>query len=115
MKSTTLAKVQVSPLDEIVHAAGRKLLALRMARVAGNYADKHDADALRADLEALWSIVDPVILAVGEYAAEHFTGVLKRDIELHFTDQLRGALEDNATFILDEAGAQAQAELTGAV
>lgn len=102
-----------SPLDAIVQDAGRKLLSLRMTRIAGNYADKSDADNLRADLEAIWNIVDPVILAVGEYARENFTGIRDKHIKDNFTDVLRSALEGNATFILDEAGDEAQAELSG--
>lgn len=100
-----------SPLDAIVHEAGRKLQGLQMTRIAGNYADKSDADNLRADLEALWGIVDPLILAIGQYAGEHFN-ISAKSIKDHFTDQLRGALEGNSTFVLEQAGDEAQEALT---
>lgn len=108
----TLAAVQSSPLDAIVHAAGQKLLGLRMTRIVGE-PDKTDADNLRDDLEALWTIIDPVVLAIGRYAQDNL-GVSGEDITRHFTDQLRGALEGNATYCLEVAGEEADAELHAA-
>ena len=98
-----------SPLDQIVHDAARKLLTLRMTRII-YAADRADADNLRADLEALWTILDPVILAIGEYAAEHFH-IAPNDIKDCFADQIRGALEGNATHVLDMAGERAMEDL----
>jgi hypothetical protein len=86
-----------SPLDAIVHEAARKMLGLRMTKIAGA-ADRHDADNLRADLEAIWSIVDPIIEAVGQYASEHF----EIDVS-QFNGQLRSALEGNATYEIEKA------------
>lgn len=102
--------MNTSPLDAPIHEAARKLLNLRMTRITGNCSDKSDADSLRDDLEALWTILDPMILAVGQYASAHFR-ISAADLKSCFTDQVRGALEGNATFVLEQAGDAAQAEL----
>ena len=108
---TFTATVTPSPLDAIVHDAARKLLSLRMTRIVGQ-PDKTDADNLRSDLEALWTILDPVILAVGEFARENLP-INDKAVKEYFTDQLRGALEGNATFALDEAGNELERDLIG--
>jgi hypothetical protein len=95
-----------SPLDAVVHDAGRKLLNLRLTRIAGNYADADDAKNLNQDLDAICDIIDPVILAIGEYAKEHFSGISQKDIELFFTDQLKGAIEGNADFTITSAASE---------
>lgn len=103
---------EVSPLNAIVHDAGRKMQTLQMARIVpGLYPEKSDADALIADLEALWQIWDPVIQAIGEYAAQTI-GVSQRDVKEHFTDVVRNALDGNATYDLEAAviAARAMAE-----
>ena len=94
-----------SPVQDAVLDAGRKLLSLKMTRIVG-IPDEHDAANLRADLEALWNIVDPVIAAIGDYAGACF-GIDQDKIKEHFTDQLRGALEGNATFVLEQAAERA--------
>lgn len=101
-----------SPLDAVVANAARKLLMLRMTNIRGA-GDKHDANNLIADLEAVASIIDPVVLAIGMYAKENL-GLTDKAIKGNFTDQLRGALEGNATFNIEEAGDQAQAHLQAA-
>ncbi len=101
-----------SPLDAIVHEAARKLQTLRMTRIVGA-GDLHDARNLIADLDALAKTFDGVILEVGRYAQEHI-GISAKDVERDFTDQLRNALEGNATFCIEEAGKQAQEHLMGA-
>src|SRR5690606_34625842 len=65
--------------------------------------DKSDAYALADDLEAMWRIFDPLIEAYGEYVQSNF-GISEHDVIDCFRDQLRGALEGNATFILTSAG-----------
>ncbi len=101
-----------SPLDAVVHDAARKLLNLRMTRIVGA-GDKHDATNLIADLEALASIVDPVVLAIGMYAKENL-GITDKAIKENFTEQLSKALDGCATFNIEEAGDRAQAYLTAA-
>lgn len=101
-----------SPLDAIVHAAAHKLLTLRMTKIVGS-GDKHDADNLVDDLEALAEIFDNVILQVGLYAKENL-GLTDKAIKDNFADQLARQLEGNATFNLEEAGDRAQAFLTAA-
>lgn len=91
----------VSPLDAEVRKAGRKFMALRMTRVIGE-PDKADADNLISDLEALWQIMDPLILAVGKYA-QSTLGISGETVAQCFTDQVRGALEGNATFEIEHA------------
>lgn len=93
-----------SPLDPIVHKAGEALLALRMTKIGrwshfGYDADENDASSLIDDLDAIVHIIDPIILAIGEYASEHFRGI---DLSL-FTHQLRDALDGNATHELTSA------------
>lgn len=83
----------VSPLDAILHKTADRLKTLRLHRVAGSEMSKGDAQALVADLLDIARLVDPVILSIGNYAAQFLPGL---DLEL-FTDQLRGALEGNAT------------------
>ena len=67
--------------------------------------DKTDAYNLADDMEALWRIVDPLIKAYGDYAKSTL-GLSDDEVAKHFTDQLRGALEGNATYALTSAGDQ---------
>lgn len=101
-----------SPLDSIVHEAGRKLQTLRMTRVVGA-GDLHDARNLIADLEALATIFDGVILEVGRYAQEHI-GIPPDAVKNYFTSVVRDGLEGYGLFEIEEAGKQAQAFLTAA-
>jgi hypothetical protein len=107
--------VTASDLNAVVHAAGRALQGLQMTRIAGNYPSPADAQNLNDDLEVIWGIVDPIITAIGAYAAEHLPGVTDVDVKRHFVDQLRGALEGNATFVLSEAESRIRDELLEAV
>lgn len=108
---TFIATRTPSPLDAIVQDAGRKLLGLQMTRIVGA-GDKHDADNLIADLEALAKILDPMFRQFGEYAHNNL-GITAKDVDEHFTDVLRSAFEGNGMFAIEEAGAAAQAYLNG--
>lgn len=101
-----------SPLDAIVHEAARKLLTLRMTRISGA-GDKIDADNLIADLDALASIFDGVILEVGKYAQAHI-GISPDAVKDHFTSIVRDGLDGYGIFHIEEAGKQAQEHLQGA-
>ena len=97
-----------SPLDEIVHKAGKSLQDLRMTKLYAAYTpDREDAKALVDDLLAIARIIDPVILAIGDYAAEHYRGI---DLVL-FEDQLLNALSGNATFEIESAVERAADEV----
>ena len=86
----------VSPLDAILHKTADRLKTLRLHRIAGSEMSKGDAQALVSDLLDIARVIDPAILAIGNYAASFLPGF---DVTL-FTDQLRDALEGNATFTL---------------
>ena len=93
------AEISPNPLDVVVHNCGRKLLTLQMTRLVGE-PDKGDAQDLTRDLLDIGRMVDEMILAIGRHAQSHFG----RAVDLkQFTDQLRGALEGNATFTICEA------------
>lgn len=53
-----------------------------------------EIEAVIDDLEALWAKVDPLILAIGKYVKANSSCGVDLDV---FADQLRGALEGNAT------------------
>lgn len=91
-----------SPLNAAVQKAGRKLSSLLMTEIVGA-ADKIDADNLIDDLDHVCRIVDELILTIGKYAQEHI-GVTPSEVEEHFTDQLRNALEGNGMYAIDCAG-----------
>lgn len=84
-------------LTAAAHDAAIKLGNLRMTNIVGE-GDDQDAESLIDDIEAIWNIVDPLLEKIGQYAADNFHGV---DIAL-FRNQLRSALEGNATFNLHE-------------
>lgn len=90
----------VSPLDAIVRKAAVQLNGLTMHRIAGSAMHKGDAQALVSDLLALARIMDPVVKALGSYAQEYSSENIDQSL---FTDQLLGALEGNATFVICEA------------
>ena len=62
---------------------------------------------------SLASIIDPVVLAIGQYAQENL-GLSEKAIHDNFTEQLSRALDGNATWNLEEAGDAAQAYLMSA-
>lgn len=78
--------------------AAAKLAGMRLHRIQGE-AGADDFAALSDDLTTLWEAVDPLIDAVGAEAA---AGSAEIDRDL-FRDQLRGALEGNATYALQRA------------
>lgn len=77
-------------------AAG--LAGTRLHQVHGQ-AGTDDARAIVGDLEALCTIVDPLISQIGRTAASEFHGI-DRDL---FKDQLLGALQGNATHTIERA------------
>lgn len=95
----------VSPMDAVVKKAAAQLNTLIMHRIAGSEMDKGDAQALVSDLLALARIVDPIVKAIGDYAAQYARSNIDQSL---FTDQLLGALEGNATFVICEAVENAQ-------
>lgn len=90
----------ITALQRAQLTAAGKLAGIQFTIIRGE-ADDKDAESLRDDLIALWRIVDPLVLAFGEYAKEHFSSV---DLAM-FKDQLQGALDGNATFELDDIAA----------
>jgi hypothetical protein len=86
------------PVQAALSAAVAKLSGLRPVRIVGE-PDLNDAHNLIDDLEAVSSIVDPIVAAIGDYAESNFG---KLDTSL-FKDQLRGALDGNATFEIESA------------
>lgn len=105
---STMTSREPSPLDEVVHKAGAALLALRMTRIGQWHPDEQDAKALLEDIDAICHIIDPVILAIGDYANLHFGRI---DLTL-FENQLRDTLDGNAAYeITSAAEALAQERL----
>lgn len=100
-----------SPLDAIVHEAGRKLQTLRMHRIVGA-GDHRDAAAVNADLTALAKIFDGVIRDVGLYAHSHI-GISSKVVDEYFTDIVLNNLEGWGMFEVEAAGKQATAYLRG--
>lgn len=88
----------VHPVRKACLAAAVKLVSLTPTRIVGE-PDMADARGLIDDLDAICTIVDPVVAAIGSYAEAHF-GRLDQSL---FTDQLHGALDGNATFEIEQA------------
>src|SRR5262245_24393213 len=86
------------PVRKACLAAAVKLVSLLPTRIVGE-PDMADARALIDDLDAICSIVDPMVAAIGHYAESNF-GQLDQSL---FTDQLHGALDGNATFEIEQA------------
>jgi hypothetical protein len=86
------------PVRKACLEAAVKLAALMPTRIVRE-PDMADANALIDDLDAICAIVDPVIAAIGQYAESNL-GRLDRSL---FADQLRGALEGNAMFEIEQA------------
>lgn len=89
------------PVEIAAQEAARKLLALKFARVVG-VPDMTDARNVQDDVRSLWKIFDPVITALGEYAQEHF-GIPDKSMDGCHENQVRGALEGNLSFLIEEA------------
>jgi hypothetical protein len=62
--------------------------------------DMEDAAEFQNDLRLLAERVDRVILAYGEYL-EHFGVLSERDVKNCFTDILLGAIDGNATYVIE--------------
>ena len=90
-----------NPLDVAVHEAGRKLQCFLMTRLCSvAQPTKSEAQSLVRDLLDISKVVDDMLLAIGREARAHFGhGV---ELEL-FTDQLLGAIQGNATYVVEEA------------
>ena len=91
----------VAPLHPVRRAlieAAIKLNALQPTKIVGQ-PTMDDAKALQQDLDAICAIVDPIITAIGSYAESNY-GPLDRSL---FTDQLRSALDGNATYEIETA------------
>jgi len=86
------------PVRVALRDAGMKLACLIPHAIVGD-PTMADAKALQQDLDAIAAIVDPVVNAVGRYAQSNFGRI---DLSL-FTDQLRDALDGNATFEIEQA------------
>jgi hypothetical protein len=86
------------PVRLALREAGMKLACLMPHTIYGD-PTMQDAKALQQDLDAIAAIVDPVVNAVGRYAQSNFGRI---DMAL-FTDQLRDALDGNATFDIEQA------------
>lgn len=95
----------VHPVRVALKEAGLKLACLIPHTIVGE-PDMEDARKLQDDLLALARIIDPVIKEMGHYAQRNFG---RLDMTL-FEDQLRGALEGNATFELETRGRLYQEE-----
>ena len=89
------------PVLRAVQAAIARLAAFRPTRIVGE-PDQADAQALADDLLVIAAIVDPIIAAIGDYAGSTI-GLAPADVERDFSDQLRGALEGNATYTITAA------------
>ena len=91
------------PVQEAIRTAVARLAALQPTRIVGE-PDEADANGLIDDLIAVAAIVDPVVAAIGDYA-DSTIGIPRADRGL-FRDQLRQALEGNATYVLTRAIAE---------
>ena len=94
------------PVSTAIAAAIGKLAAFRPTRIVGE-PDQADAHGLADDLLTLAAVVDPIIEAIGDYA-QSALGVPATDVQRYFRDQLRGALDGNATWCITQAVAGQQ-------
>lgn len=81
--------------------AAANLAGVQFSQVAG-MADRADAENLADDLVAVANIIDPLVEAIGDEAYRHLP--IADDDRQCFRDQLLGALEGNATYLVTEAG-----------
>lgn len=94
-------------IERAIMDAMRGLARFSPTRVIGA-PDAADAENLRSDLLDLCDVVDPLVKAIGDYAAHQF-GMSAKDHEL-FHNQLRGALEGNAAHVLQEIADRLRAQ-----
>ena len=90
-----------SPLDAVVADAARKLMGLKMTKLYLE-PEQEDVDNILSDLDAICHIIDPVVRAIGQYAVDYF-GMKQSNVHDYFTDQLRGTLDGNGTYIIQAA------------
>ena len=93
----------ITDIERAQASAAAKLVGVTFHKIGVSHPDDKDARAVRADLEHIWTAVDPLILAVGVELAMNFAGV---DLAA-FTSPVQGALEGNATHECDRAEARA--------
>lgn len=98
-------------LERAQARAAGKLAGVTFHRISTAHPDHKDAASVRSDLEHIWESVDPLISAIGAELSANFHGV---DLEL-FENQVRGALEGNATHECDRVEAIAIEERYGDV
>jgi hypothetical protein len=90
-----------NPLDRAVWLAAEKLAKYHMTTLwSAACPEVDEAEALVNDLFGLTRIIDEMLLSIGQEAKAHFGGAV--EIEL-FREQLRGALEGNATYTIAAA------------
>jgi hypothetical protein len=95
------ANPQPHAVKEAKAAIIARLSAWTPATVVGE-PDANDGRALNDDLQFIWSAVDPLVRAVGEYAQQTL-GLSRATVERFFTDRVRGALEGEATYEITAA------------
>jgi hypothetical protein len=94
----------VHPLKLALLTAAERCAGFQPHRIVDGYASLDDAKALTRDLEDFCRrVVDPVVQAYGDYAAQHWDGI---DLDLA-KDQLLGALQGNLTYEIESAAEQA--------
>lgn len=91
----------VHPVEAAAQEAAKKLLTLKFAKVVG-LPDMADAKNVVSDIEALWTVLDPLIEAMGDYAMNQL-GISEQAMDGCHKNQIRGALEGNLTFFCEEA------------
>jgi len=89
------------PVRSAILIAAYKLLCLQPARIVGE-PDIHDANALVDDIEALAAILDPIFVAIGDYANSHI-GLSRQDRDDCFKDVILRAVQGNATHVIPAA------------
>lgn len=97
-----MAASRIPYLPEIVREqmlAAARLAGMTFHRVKGAPAPI-DCEAMARDLRSLPRIIDPLIAAIGESAVADL-GMSGKERKL-FTDQLLGALDGNAVYLLEE-------------
>jgi hypothetical protein len=92
-------------------SAAAKLAGVTFHKISVMRSSHHDAAAVRKDIEHIWEVTDPLIRAIGVELEMNFSGI---DL-LCFENQVRGALEGNATHECDRAEARAIEEIHGDV
>lgn len=90
-------------MERATMAAIQGLANWSVTRIIGP-AEAGDAQCLKHDLIALSEIVDDLVKAFGDYA-NSTVGLTAKDLE-YFHDQLRNAIDGNATHVFDTVAEQ---------